>query len=125
MRLLVDTQVFIWCRENNRRLEPRSRRQIERAEVVKVSVVSAWEMMIKSSIGKLRVPPNIQEAIADAGFEELLLTFRHVEALATLPLHHGDPFDRMLIAQAIAEDMTLLTSDERFAEYNARVQLIK
>ena len=63
--------------------------------------------------------------VCNGGSEALLLTFRHVETLATLPLHHADPFDRMLIAQAIAEDMTILTSDERFAEYSARVQLIK
>lgn len=123
MRYLLDTHVFIWVWEGNRRIKADVRR-ILKSEDIFVSVVSAWEVTIKTSLGKLRLPGPFEEAIELSGYERLNLDFRHVRFLDGLPPHHGDPFDRVLIAQAQAEDMILLTADARLGDYGAHVRLI-
>lgn len=84
-----------------------------------VSIVSAWEISLKRSLGKLHVTTEIEDAIAAAGFQPLLLKFNHIRQLDTLPLHHRDPFDRMLIAQAKSESLTLITNDKLILQYDA------
>lgn len=123
MRYLLDTHVFLWVWEADRRIKADVRRILKTEEIF-VSVISAWEVAIKVAIGKLRIPGPFEEAIALAGYDRLPLDFRHVRFLDGLPAHHGDPFDRILIAQALAEDMILLTADQRLADYGARVRLL-
>jgi PIN domain nuclease of toxin-antitoxin system len=86
-----------------------------------VSAVSVWEIAIKRASGKLRVPEDLLEKVADAGFGELDISFEHATLAGALPPHHGDPFDRMLIAQAQIEGLTLVTNDPRIAAYEVPV----
>jgi PIN domain nuclease of toxin-antitoxin system len=116
-QLLLDTHAFIWWRENNSRLGADARRRIASASIVFISVASAWEAAIKIALGKLRLPGSFEAGVAASGFDKLPIAFRHAEAVATLPRHHNDPFDRMLVAQAIAERLTLVTHDRHFAPY--------
>lgn len=118
MNLLLDTQVLIWWDEG-RRLSPGARRAIDAADAVYVSAASAWEIAIKIGLGRLRPTRTVQEAATDSGFLELPVTFRHAELVAHLPVHHRDPFDRLLIAQAEAERLTLVTRDPVFQRYSA------
>ncbi len=118
MNLLLDTHVLIWWDEG-RRLSPGARRAIDAADAVYVSAASAWEIAIKIGLGRLRPTRTVQEAATDSGFLELPVTFRHAELVAHLPVHHHDPFDRLLIAQAEAERLTLVTRDPVFQRYSA------
>jgi PIN domain nuclease of toxin-antitoxin system len=116
-RLLLDTHVFIWWRENNRRLGSNARAAIARADLVFVSVASAWEAAIKVALGKLQLPESFEAGIIASRFERLPIAFAHAEAVASLPHHHTDPFDRMLAVQCLSEGLTLVTHDHRFAAY--------
>jgi len=116
--LLLDTHVFLWWRENSRRLKPPVRRAIEVAEVVFVSAVTAWEVAIKVSLGRLEIPGTVESGVMDSGFEQLPIRFPHADLAGRLPRHHEDPFDRMLLAQAVVERLTLVTHDERFRAYD-------
>lgn len=120
-QLLLDTHVFIWWRENSARLNEAARARIGTATVVFVSVASAWEVAIKSALGKLRLPERFELGVEAAGFEKLPIAFKHAEAVATLAHHHNDPFDRMLVAQALCERLTLVSHDRRFAPYGIEV----
>ncbi len=100
---------------------PRSGETIAEAEVVFVSIASAWEAAIKISIGRLRVPDTMESGVQDSGFEKLPITFSHTDGVAALPLHHRDPFDRMLIAQAISESLTLVTHDRQLEAYDLQI----
>jgi len=86
-----------------------------------VSVASAWEAAIKIALGKLTLPERFEAGVKAAGFEKLPIAFSHAEAVGTLPRHHSDPFDRMLVAQALCERLTLVTHDRRFAPYGVEV----
>lgn len=121
MSLLLDTHVFLWWRENNPRLHGDARWAISEASAVYVSAASAWEVAIKVGTGKLRIPGPVEAAVEQSGFEKLPVEFRHAAAVIALPLHHGDPFDRMLIAQAITEGLTVVTHDRLFAPYGIPV----
>ena len=116
MNLLLDTQVLIWWDEG-RRIAAEARRAIEEADSVYVSAASAWEVAIKTALGRLRPTRTVEEAASDSGFLELPVTFRHAERVTGLPPHHGDPFDRMLVAQAAVEELALVTRDPVFARY--------
>lgn len=118
MNLLLDTHVLIWWDEG-RRLSPVARRAIGDADSVYVSAASAWEIAIKIGLGRLRPTRTVEQAAADSGFLELPVTFRHAELVGHLPAHHRDPFDRLLIAQAEAERLTLVTRDPVFQRYSA------
>ncbi len=116
MRLLLDTHVLIWWDEG-RRLSPEAHRAIGAAEEVFVSAASAWEVAIKVALGRLRPTRTVAEAAGESGFTELPVTFRHAARVASLPPHHRDPFDRLLVAQAAVERLTLLTRDRAFEPY--------
>jgi len=120
MNLLLDTHVLIWWDEG-RRLAADARRAIEKADTVYVSAASAWEVAIKIGMGRLRPTRTVEQAANESGFLELPVTFRHAERVAALPTHHRDPFDRLLIAQAEVEDLTLVTRDPVFSRYPVEV----
>jgi PIN domain nuclease of toxin-antitoxin system len=118
MRLLLDTHVLLWWLANNPRLSAYARAVMADSDnQVFVSAVSAWEIEIKRAIGKLEAPEDLLGAIAANDFERLDIKVEHSLWLRELPLHHNDPFDRMLIAQALYEDLTLLSGDKKIALY--------
>ncbi len=122
MRLLFDTGALIHWHAGS--LDPAAARKVRRAREVCVSAVTAAEISIKSSLGKLRFGRTVEEAIVAYGFIELPFTVRHGDRVAHLPLHHRDPFDRMLIAQAVEEGLTILTSDRVFERYQVAVEWV-
>jgi PIN domain nuclease of toxin-antitoxin system len=117
LKLLLDTQVVLWQLQGERTVAPQARDAIVRAEELSFSVVSFAEIGVKVSVGKLSVPANLREHVLGAGMRILGLSPEHGLAVADLPLHHRDPFDRLLIAQARHEDLTVVTADSRFADY--------
>jgi PIN domain nuclease of toxin-antitoxin system len=117
-RLLLDTEALIWWDANDRRLGRHARAAIQRAGDVYVSAVSAWEIAIKVALGKLQAKRRPAQAVADSHFRELPLTFQHTEALGDLPPHHSDPFDRLILAVARVESLSIVTSDSRFELYD-------
>lgn len=121
MRLLLDTHVAIWWLDGDRRLSSATRAAIESATEVYLSVVSLWEIMIKQDRGRLDLPAGFTDALRD-DFVDLPLTLDHVLEGRALPLLHRDPFDRMLVAQAVVEGMTIVSADRALAEY--RVPLL-
>jgi len=124
VRLLLDTHVVLWWRQDNRRLGRAARAAIASAVVVHVSAASAWEVAIKTAIGRLQLEDPFEHHVLDAGFEPLPITFAHAAEVARLPAHHADPFDRMLVAQARIERLTLVTHDRTFASYDVEVLFV-
>ncbi len=125
MRLLLDTHIFLWAVSAHPRLTPALRNRLARAEAVYVSAASLWEIAIKSRLGKIDGDPlALVAAIEESGFQELSVSARHAAAVATLPLHHADPFDRLLIAQAFTEPLHLLTADQAFAAYGGAITVL-
>ena len=120
-RLLLDTHVFLWWRSDSRKLRAAARRAIAVADVVFVSAATAWEAALKIALGRLRVPDTIEAGVVDSGFEKLPIALPHAEAAARLPPHHADPFDRMLVAQAQIEGLTLVTHDRRLGRYEVEL----
>jgi len=126
VRLLLDSHVFLWWLRDDRRLSRRARAAIAApgASVV-VSAASIWEIAIKLSLGKLqwrdRPGATLERSITACGFGELPVTARHAATVRNLPPHHGDPFDRLLVAQALTEDLRIVTADDVFALYGAAV----
>lgn len=121
MRLLLDTHVLMWWQFNLPRLRDEVKHAIGDAEVVYVSAASAWEADIKRKLGKLSFPGAFMNVLAENHFTELPVTMRHAAATLALPLYHSDPFDRMLVAQAIVEGCTLVTADSALAAYGVDV----
>jgi PIN domain nuclease of toxin-antitoxin system len=121
VRLLIDTHVFLWWSKENRRLRKEARQAIGEAEIAFVSAASAWEAAIKRGLGKLDIPEPFEDAVQASGFSKLDVTFSHAAAVSELPRHHGDPFDRMLVAQALVEGLTLVTHDPHFRPYRVPV----
>ena len=120
MDVLIDTQSFIWFFEGSLRLPASVRLFMEKSDSLIVSIASFWEITIKTSLGKLVVPENIAGLMDKAlskGFEILPIQREHLITLATLDLIHRDPFDRIIIAQAIAENIPLVSSDDIFQQY--------
>jgi PIN domain nuclease of toxin-antitoxin system len=117
-RLLLDTEALIWWDANDRRLSGRARAAIQQADEVYVSAASAWEIVIKESIGKLRTTRRPAQVLEDAGFLELPIGIEHTEALRELPNHHRDPFDRLILATAKVESLTIVSSDRQFTLYD-------
>jgi PIN domain nuclease of toxin-antitoxin system len=119
MRLLLDTHIFLWAVQGNARLKASARQMIEGADAVYVSAASLWEVAIKSALGKIDADPDELVAAIDAsGFIELPVRAIHAAGVARLPVLHTDPFDRLLIAQALAEPLKLLTADPMLAQYS-------
>lgn len=125
MQVLLDTHVFLWLVNDARRLNKRTRATIEGADKVFVSSVSIWEIAIKAQLGKMKA--DLDELIAQIqanGFEELPVLARHAKGVASLPRHHSDPFDRLLIAQAVSETARLLTAHHHLKAYSELVECI-
>ncbi|WP_309672624.1 type II toxin-antitoxin system VapC family toxin [Gemmatimonas sp.] len=117
MRVLLDTHVLIWW-DSGARLSPAAMKAIRSADEVLVSSASAWEIAIKTALGKISGTRTIAAAVEASAFTELPVLFRHAEAAARLPSHHRDPFDRMLIAQAQVEGLVVISRDQSFARYD-------
>jgi PIN domain nuclease of toxin-antitoxin system len=123
MRILLDTHIFLWLVTDDRKAKKSLRTQIEAATEVYVSAASVWEVAIKHALGKLDGDPvSFHQAIDTFGFRELPITGEHTLAVAKLPPIHKDPFDRLLIAQAITEPLTLFTADALLIEYSDLVR---
>jgi PIN domain nuclease of toxin-antitoxin system len=124
MRLLLDTHIFLWAVAGSPLLKPAARRLIEGADEVYVSAASIWEIAIKARLGKIEADAReLAAAIHASGFMELPVSAAHAAGVARLDLHHNDPFDRILLAQALAEPLRLLTVDEVLAKYSDLVLL--
>ncbi len=122
MKLLLDTHVLLWWLEDNPALSDLGRALIaNRENTVFVSAVSLWEISLKQSLGKLRLTENFDEVLAAQPFEHLPLTAAHAREVRNLPWHHRDPFDRVLVAQARASGLRLLTADERVRAYGESI----
>jgi len=119
--LLLDTHVFLWWRTNDPQLNASAREAIATASIVFVSAASAWEAAIKIALGRLTLPEPFSRGVDHSGFRRLTVSFEHAEAAAALPHHHGDPFDRMLVAQAQLEGATLVTHDQLLRPYDVAV----
>jgi PIN domain nuclease of toxin-antitoxin system len=117
VRLLLDSHVFLWWKAADPRLSVAMVRAIAEAEEVYVSAATAWELGLKVSLGKLRLPECVEDGIVAAGFMELPVHFRHTREAVVLPPHHHDPFDRILVAQARCEGLTVMTHDDKIARY--------
>lgn len=121
MRLLLDTHVVLWELSGERTVGPRARAAIQDASELLFSVVSYAEIGVKVSVGKLKVPRTLTHEIAKSGLRTLPLTAADGLAVADLPLHHRDPFDRLLLAQAVREGLTLVSADARLRAYDVPV----
>jgi PIN domain nuclease of toxin-antitoxin system len=117
MKLLLDTHVALWWQRDDRRLNKAARQAIAKADLVWVSAISGWEVAIKSALGRLRIDEPFRVLIVADDFTELPMTLAHADALATLPPHHADPFDRALIAQAAVERAILVSHDRALEPY--------
>jgi PIN domain nuclease of toxin-antitoxin system len=117
VRLLLDTHVFIWW-VANKPFGAQARSAISDADYVALSLASAWEMAIKRSLGRLDAPDDVEEQLIRHGFSPLPITLRHTRAIGTMPHHHKDPFDRLLVAQAQLEDLTIVTRDPKIGLYD-------
>ena len=125
MRLLLDTHLLLWWVTDSRDLGREARALIaDPYNAVFVSTVSLWEIWLKHSIGKLRVPPNFDERLSGESFEILPLSGAHARKVAELPWLHRDPFDRMLVTQAAYEKLLLLTADKQLGEYGKMARVV-
>ena len=119
MKVLLDTQVILWSLADDDQLGKKARALINDATVTKlVSSASIWEMEIKAQLGRLEVVENLPAVLLASGVTPLSISWFHAQTAGALPLHHGDPFDRMLIAQAQCDDLSLLSSDDEFSKYD-------
>ncbi len=125
MKLLLDTHILLWVMQDAPQLGRAARRLLGAAEEIHVSSVCLWEAAIKSALGKLRVDLDVlDERLDQLGFTPLAVSWAHARRLRQLPLLHGDPFDRMLVAQALSEPLHLLTHDAALAPYSELVIVI-
>lgn len=120
MRLLLDTHAFLWWLTDSPALSVRARQALSdsRNEML-LGIGTLWEITIKRSLGKLNFPHDLETVIRDEGFAIFGIDLAHLRALELLPRLHGDPFDRLLIAQSIADDLPIVTGDRAFAAYGA------
>lgn len=126
MRLLLDTHIVLWCLSGDRRLGRSSADLIrDPATDVFFSAASIWELAIKVALGRMRASTDeVLRNLAAEGFSELPVLARHAAAVGSLPLHHRDPFDRLLVAQSRAESLRLMTGDKIVARYGEDVMLV-
>lgn len=122
MNLLLDTHVLLWALAGDPRLSDPARQLIEDGRNrVMVSAVSSWEITIKKALGKLRAPDDLEERLVEARLEPLNITVAHTVAVGRLPELHADPFDRLLVAQAVIEDLMLMSGDEQLRRYDVEI----
>ena len=122
MRLLVDSHAFLWWGESAPTLSRAARIAIaDPTNEVLISIAALWELIIKASSGKLTLPVDIETMVANQGFSVLSIGFDHLRRMGTLPRLHRDPFDRMMIAQALAEGIPIVTGDRIFAGYGVQI----
>ena len=120
-RLLLDTHAFVWSLSNVAELAETARAAIaDPRNDVFVSAITGWEISVKRAKGRIRAPDNLSALVAERGFTHLPLTFHHAEQAGSLPMHHRDPFDRFLVAQAQAEGLILVTRDARIPQYGVQ-----
>jgi PIN domain nuclease of toxin-antitoxin system len=125
MRLLLDTHAFLWWVEDARALSRAAKAAIRNpANECFVSLASCWEMAIKSSLGKLKLPDPmdrfVPEQLAANAFQQLPIAFRHVARTSAMPFHHRDPFDRLLASQALEEGLAIVSADRVFRNYGVK-----
>jgi PIN domain nuclease of toxin-antitoxin system len=126
MRFLLDTHILLWFLENDSKLSTQVREVITNPEnLIFVSAISAWEISIKQSLGKLIAPSNLEEALRFSRLEVLEMKLVHGIKVADLPMYHKDPFDRMLIAQALVERLSIITVDGKFKFYDVPLLIIE
>lgn len=122
MRLLLDAHAFLWWVTNSSRISDAAKRAIgDPANDVAIGIGCLWELAIKRSLRKLDFPFDFEPVLQDEGFELVPISHEHLRTLENLPLHHRDPFDRLLIAQSIAERLAIVTNDEAFSRYAVSV----
>jgi PIN domain nuclease of toxin-antitoxin system len=121
MKLLLDTHVLLWWLTDDTTLSDDVKSTLDHDPDVYVSSATVWEIAIKQAIGKISQPAELGELIRGSGFRELPIRFQHAAAAGRLPLLHRDPFDRMLVAQARCEDLTLVTRDAQCQKYDVDV----
>ncbi len=122
MRYLLDTHIFLWWLNDNKQLKESLQIVISNREnQIFVSIVSAWEISLKHRAGKLPLKTTLQRCFELSPFEILAINFDHVLKFDTLPFHHRDPFDRLLVAQAMTEKLTLITADAKIKRYRVKV----
>lgn len=120
-RLLLDTHTFVWSLADVPRLAEGARSAIaDPRNDIFVSAITGWEIAVKRAKGRMTAPDNLSGMIEERGFTHLPLTFHHAEQAGKLPMHHRDPFDRFLIAQAQAEGLILVTRDRHISRYDVR-----
>ena len=118
MRLLLDTHTLLWWLDGGKALTSEARSAIANPEnEIFVSVASAWEIVLKKSIGKLRAPENLEEELQVHEFTKLPILFSHISELEKLPWIHKDPFDRILLAQSVVESLSIVTRDPHILSY--------
>jgi len=121
MSLLLDTHIALWAIAGDATLDQEFLDRLRHDPDIFLSPVSLWEITIKQATGKLTGPADLAERVRDIGFRELPVTYAHAIAAGGLPPHHRDPFDRMLVAQAAVEGMTLVSRDESIARYDVDI----
>jgi len=125
VRLLLDTHAALWALESAKGLSRAARKAIEEAAEIRLSVVSPWELVIKAALGRIELHRPVREICRELerefGAVELPVSLGHVLEVGRLPHHHGDPFDRLLIAQALVEGLTVVTRDSVFKSYGVPV----
>jgi PIN domain nuclease of toxin-antitoxin system len=122
MRLLLDANTLLWWRDASQRLSSRAHDEISDGQNdIVVSVATLWEIAIKRGLGKLKFDDDFAQVIHDEDFGLLAISLAHLQAFEHLPVHHRDPFDRLLIAQALAEGIPIATGDRVFAAYGVQV----
>ena len=122
MNLLLDTHTLLWWLDDYPSLSKKARMNIsDGRNSVFVSAAVIWEIEIKKALGKLEIPSNFRQALAQQAFEMLPVTVEHAHAVGNLPAYHRDPFDRMLIAQAQVEGFTVVTRDTTFGRYKISI----
>ncbi len=122
-RLLLDTHALLWWLTDDPALSQRARELVaDPANEPLVSSASVWEIAIKRSLGKLVAPEDLPERIAEEGFSWLAITAHHAWQVRDLPPHHRDPFDRLLVAQALSEGLPIVSGDDRFSDYGVEIR---